>query len=464
MNIRCLWLVMLLGACSRCWAVDGELVGQAEDGLRTATTYLTTRVAAGGGYLGGYLADLSEQWGETPATKTQNWIQPPGSPSVGFAFMEAWQATGEQQFLEAAVEVARALAQGQLACGGWDYIVDHAPAAERVWFYRRNRDSDDPALRAGRNTATFDDDVTQHATRLLIAVDLALEGQDPVIREAVDAALDFILEAQHESGGWPQRFPPRGMGYADFLTFNDNSIRDCADVMMIAHRAYGDERFAEAVRRCGEFIIRVQLPEPQATWAQQYDHDLKPAWARRFEPPSACSSESIGVMRLLIAIAVETGDEKYLAPIPPALDWFERSRLPDGRMARFYELGTNRPLYFTMDYMLTYSDEDMPTHYSFKGAYSTQSVVRAMERIEEIGLEAYAQALQPRWLSAEERLAAARAMEENVRKVLAERDEEGRWVTTRGGYMPGDAPRLDMQTWQRNMKVLSDYLKLVNDR
>ena len=40
--------------------------------------------------------------------------------------------------------------------------------------------------------------------------------------------------------------------------------------------------------------------------------------------------------------------------------------LGDGKLARFYELKTNKPLYFTKDdYELTYSDADMPTHYGF---------------------------------------------------------------------------------------------------
>lgn len=63
-----------------------------------------------------------------------------------------------------------------------------------------------------------------------------------------------------------------------------------------------------------------------------------------------------------------TGEERFLEPVPRALAWIERSKLADGRLARFYELQTNRPLYFTKDYVLTYDDSDVPTHYSFKSA------------------------------------------------------------------------------------------------
>jgi hypothetical protein len=63
-------------------------------------------------------------------------------------------------------------------------------------------------------------------------------------------------------------------------------------------------------------------------------------------------------------------------------------------------------------------------------------------------------------LTDEQRAAAATALEPRLKQVLEAQDAEGRWVTTTGGDMPGKAPRVDMGTFERNMKVLSDYLKL----
>ncbi len=438
------------------WALDQELVTAAEQGMAKAVTYLRTEVAYGGGYLGSYLEDLSDQWGEGHATRTQNWIQPPGTPSVGFAFLRAWEATGDPMYLDAAKEVAHALVYGQLECGGWDYIVDHSPDGARRWFYRHNKDSDDEGLKSGRNQATFDDNVTQHATRLLMAVDQALGGRDAAIHDAALYALEFFLKAQHESGGWPQRYPPSGRGYGDFMTFNDNTIADCVDVMMIAYRTYGDERYAEAVRKCGDFIIRVQLPEPQAVWAQQYDLDLKPAWARRFEPPAACGGESGRVLSMLVNIALFTGDEKYLEPIPKALDWYKRSQLADGTWARFYELKTNRPLYFTKDtYRLTYDDSNMPTHYAFKGTWYPSRVEAAYNEIRKKGLARYAADHAPKPLTADQRIKAAEAREERVRAILAAQDDKGRWV--RNG-------KIWMSDFERNIQELARYIELATGR
>ena len=459
--------IALSGSAS--WALDQNLVTDAEAAMHKAVNYFRSEVAYGGGYLGSYLADLSDQWGEGHATRTQNWIQPPGSPSVGFAFLRAWEATGDRFYLDGAKEVADALVYGQLECGGWYYIVDHDPEGAKRYYYRHDKGTEDEAVLARRrNQATFDDNVTQHATRLLMAVDQALEEKDEAIHDAALYALDFMLEAQHESGGWSQRYPYSGRGYGDFFTFNDNTMRDCADVMAIAYRTYGDERYGNAVRKCGDFIVKAQLPEPQAVWAQQYDFDLKPAWARKFEPPGPCGGESRGVMSLLIEIAQYTGDTKYLEPIPKALDWYKRSALPDGGYARFYELKTNRPLFFTSDnrttYWLTYDDGDLPDHYSFKGQSYPSSTEKAYNEIMAKGLAAYAKSREPKPMTVQQKAARATGMEAQVRQVIGEMDGKGRWLTRAGGYGATGQPQIFTRVFQEKMRVLSEYVGLAKGR
>src|SRR5690606_15434487 len=100
----------------------------------------------------------------------------------------------------------------------------------------------------------------------------------------------------------------------------------------------------------GDFIRLAQLPKPQPAWAQQYDADMHPAWARKFEPPAVSGAESQGVLRILMALYRRTGERRFLEPIPRALRYLKASRRDDGRLARFYELGTNRPLYLTTKY------------------------------------------------------------------------------------------------------------------
>src|SRR5262249_15082458 len=137
--------------------------------------------------------------------------------------------------------------------------------------------------------------------------------------------------------------------------------------------------------------LLAQMPDPQPAWAQQYDADMHPAWARIFEPPSVTGGGSQGIMRILMTLYRETGDRKYLAPISRGLCYLKGSvvlrgpqeifrRMPEGPVvARFYELKTNKPLYITKGsrlnapglgnrlvdgYEISYSPESVITHYN----------------------------------------------------------------------------------------------------
>ena len=54
---------------------------------------------------------------------------------------------------------------------------------------------------------------------------------------------------------------------------------------------------------------------------------MHPAWARVFEPPSVTGGESQGILRTLMVLYRETGNRKYLEPIPRALAYLKRSVL-----------------------------------------------------------------------------------------------------------------------------------------
>ena len=76
-----------------------------------------------------------------------------------------------------------------------------------------------------------------------------------------------------------------------------------------------------------------------------------------------------------------TGDPRFLEPTPATLSYYRCIQLPDGRLTQFYELGTDRPLYFTKDYQLTYSDADVPTHYAFKVSSKLDRIEREFEKL-----------------------------------------------------------------------------------
>jgi hypothetical protein len=448
-------------------------------------------ISAAGGYLWRYSTDLSLVAGEVKASRTMVWIQPPGTPAMGVAFLGAYEATNDAYLLDCALAVGDCLAMSQLESGGWDYRFDFA--SPQRWYRQVDRgklDAEEIAKR--RNTTTFDDDNTQSALHFLMV--LAEHCRQPLderkqrILHARRYGLTKLLEAQFPNGAWPQRYDGRpadpkkfpvfkakypkkwsrtyeGLDYRSHYTFNDDSIRDCILTALEAHKRLGQNRreFLAAVRRGGDFLLLAQLPNPQPIWAQQYNTLMEPAWARKFEPPSVTGGESVGVCRTLIDLYLELGEDKYLRAVGPAVKWFKASSIGKDRWARFYELKTNKPLYFTTDYKLVYSDDDLPTHYGFQSSFGVESMLRYYEKVKSMGREKYLAAQKRPPLTAQQRAARAKAMEKQVQEIIAAQDGKGRWITrnkleTRGMTF-GD--RIESRVFIHNMRVLSAYLALL---
>jgi PelA/Pel-15E family pectate lyase len=447
---------------------------QAREGLRKACDEWANRVASHGGFVWEYSTDLTTrrrgESGDLPPSVV--WVQS-GTPMVGEAFLRAYKATGETAYLDAALAAGKCLAYGQLESGGWDYRIDFDPELNRNHYHHL-----DGTGKATRNTTTFDDDNTQSATRFLMRLDQHVD--DPEIDAAVERAIACFLKAQYSGGNWdgawPQRFPPPTKGYGMLPTFNDNTMSDCVRTMLLAYELYGREDCLKSVKRCLEFYLRSQQPAPQTAWAQQCDKDLKPAWARKFEPPSITGGESCGNCQLLMDMYERFGDPRYLEAVGKAVDWYERSRIggteEKGIWARFYEVGSNRPLYFTKTYKLTYEDKDLPVHYSFQSNYGVNRMMRRYAALREVAPETLEERREkrqapPDYEELAERLAPKveallKAQDDNgcwskrVGRVEQVRDEEGRIKR-----VVDDGNQLTMiysATFARNTAVLCEYL------
>ena len=463
------------------WALAAEtaMAEQAADAMHRACRFFRQTVSCEGGYLWRYSADLTKREGEGRAGEQTVWVQPPGTPSVGMAFLEAYELTGDAECLRLARDAGYCLVRGQLRSGGWDYRIEFDPERRRRYAYR----SDPPRQRA-RNVSTLDDNTTQAALRLLMRLDAALEFKDPAIHAAAVAGLDALLAVQYPNGAWPQRFerPPDPalypvkrasypdswsrqwpkQGYSGYYTFNDNAIADTIDVMFLASAIYGDRRYAQAAERAGDFILLAQMPEPQPGWAQQYDPDMHPAWARKFEPPAITGGEAAGILRTLMSLYRQTGKRKYLEPIPRAVAYYRSSRLPEGGLARFYELKTNRPLYFTRDYQLTYDDSDMPTHYAFKVGDWVDAIAAQYERL----IEAPPEPRKPARRARPPRL--SKSLKRKALAVIGAMDDRGAWVENGRLRYQGaedDTRRIiDCQTFITNLRILATCVAAARQR
>ena len=417
MRIPSLLAVTLITAHS--FAADTSLHDQARAALEKATAYMQS-ISTEGGYLWKYSLDLTERAGEVKATATQVWIQPPGTPTMGMTFLRAYEATKDARYLDAAKAAADALARGQVESGGWDYVIDYDPENMKLSYLRGDAGKLSPEEIAKRkNLTNFDDNNTQSAIQFLLAIADAMKGggdaRDARIREALDYGLRKMIEAQYPNGAWPQRwrgeahtvqdFPivkahcpadyphefPKVNYYAHY-TLNDYTHMDCIATMLDAFHRTGKREYLDAAKRGGDFLILAQMPEPQPVWAQQYNALMEPAWARAFEPPSVTGNESVGAMQALMDLHVETGEEKFLKPLPAAIAWFKRSESAPGKWARYYELQTNRQLFGDRDgkiyHHLADISEERQRGYSWQGDYHAPRMLAFYEKLQREGRDA----------------------------------------------------------------------------
>jgi len=103
-----------------------SLPQEAEKAMLKATRYMVEKVSTNGGYVWHYLPDLSRRWGEMEAYKTMIWVQSPGTVSMGHLFLDAYRATRDEYYYQAAEKTASALIWGQSPEGGWNYVIDFA--------------------------------------------------------------------------------------------------------------------------------------------------------------------------------------------------------------------------------------------------------------------------------------------------------------------------------------------------
>jgi hypothetical protein len=402
--IPCALIAALVGSGPGGNQARAAELAEIEAAMLEAATFFREELSVEGSYAWFYNAlDLSERRGEGVITLSQGWTEPPGTPAVGLAYLAAYKATGQPYFLDAAKETATALIRTQLESGGWQGLMEFDPEARKAWCYQVDRGSGRPACAAIednrlKDASSLDDNQSQSPLTFLIYLDQELAGSMSSLTDAVTHGLSSLVEAQYPNGAWPFRLdfrvpdpvaPPEASARypadwprtfvqpeGEVYVVNDHLMRDVIRLFLLAHDTYGAPTYLQAAKRGGDFLLAAQMPEPQPGWAQTYNADLNPIWGRRFEPPSIASNETAGSIQALIELYAATGEERYLGAVQPAIRWLEQSRLSGDEWARFYELGSNQPLYVDTDYIVTYSDQDLPDHYRFRGSFGIERFLK----------------------------------------------------------------------------------------
>jgi len=385
--IRRLLAVLLLVAAATPAAAQDR--AEIERTMRRATTFMVERVATRGGYVWSYLPDLSRRWGEIEARPTMIWVQPPGTATMGHLFLDAYHATGDPYYYRAAAAAADALVLGQHRSGGWNYFIDFAgPASTRQWYATIGRNAwRMEEFQHHSDNATFDDAGTSEAMQLLLRI--YLERREAKYRAPLDRAIGFVLNSQYPIGGWPQRWPhdPRFPAYARYITFNDDVAAENIRFLLMVYQSLGQARVRDSIVRAMNVFLVTQQGRPQPGWGLQYTLDLEVAGARSYEPRALVTHTTAANIRQLMSFYRLTGDSKFLARIPEALDWLESVRLrPDpARRGRdfptFIEIGTDRPLY-------DHSPEATLGHYSAWRAIDIPALRIELGRLQAMSREA----------------------------------------------------------------------------
>jgi Pectic acid lyase len=333
-------------------------------GMKRAARFMTDEAAVEGGYVWQYLPDFSRRWGELEASPTMIWVQPPGTATMGHLFLDAYHATGDDFYYEAAKSAADALVRGQHPAGGWNYVIDTAGEASlRRWY-------DTVGKNAWRleefhryyGNATFDDAGTAEASQLLLR--LYLEKRDRKYLAPLNKAIDFVLDSQYPNGGWPQRYPFVQNGgvhghadYTPYITFNDDVAGENLEFLIyawhgLARNGRGDPRILDAINRGMDIFVRTQQPQPQPAWGLQHFPDtLKPAGARTIEPQAFVTHATGTNIKSMLGFYRLTGDRKFLDRLPEALDWLDQVatkpplNTPGRTHPTFILEGANTPIY-----------------------------------------------------------------------------------------------------------------------
>ena len=284
-----------------------------------------------------------------------------------------WYASDEARI------IADSVLLYQTDSGGWPKNVDmtQPPSAE----FRANNEPD-------HRWATIDNGATHTQLEFLAHVIHATDNHRYL--PAFQRGFDYLLQAQYPNGGWPQFFPLRP-GYYTHITFNDDAMASVLRLLKEASEgnslyAFVDKprraRAAVAVERGVDCILRCQIvvEGKKTAWCAQHDETtLAPAAARKYEHVSLSGLESVGVVRFLMSI--EHPSPEVIKSVDAAVRWFEEAKLTGIRIdrkpapelhlgfdpvvkadpsappiwARFYEIGTNRPIFSGRDAVIRYS-------------------------------------------------------------------------------------------------------------
>jgi PelA/Pel-15E family pectate lyase len=252
----------------------------------------------------------------------------------------------------------------QLANGAGDATVKSQDQFDGGWckygLFDAQNNSIQPNFRNYRHHASYDDNTMQGTMQFLLK--LYNETTDVKYLNSLNTGFDHLERHQYERGSWPQETNYIYPYYHIYSTLNDGLMEDMFDMYLLAINVFPERKteFRAIIDKAFDWLELVQgnggTGDQIGGWAQQYDFDDQPCWARAFEPPALESSGTAGLVNKFIELYCFFNDTKYLDPIPAAITWLNNSKVNytedeveiEG-WSRLYELETNTPIFGLAD-------------------------------------------------------------------------------------------------------------------
>ncbi len=229
-----------------------------------------------------------------------------------------------------AIAVADAMVANQNADGGW-FKLGSSDDLARVF--------DRDILPTYRQKSSIDNDATYvQITTLSKVFD---KTEDERYKASALAGIEYLLEGQYDSGGWPQFFPIT-TGYHKHITINDFAMPNVLTVLGKVAKQDNEYRYVPddvaaraqtAVDKGMNFLLdqQVVVNGVKTAWCAQYNAEtMECARGRSYELASISGGESVNIIRFLMSIENPSSD--VIDAVNSAVAFFDSQRIENEKL------------------------------------------------------------------------------------------------------------------------------------
>jgi len=247
-------------------------------------------------------------------------------------YLPAYEVFGEPRYLDAARRSGDVLVQGQ------------CPNGVLQAHYFVFPDGRVEPLREGNVIEMPGDEGPAPAVVMLVW--LARLTGEAKYRQAAIRCAELYIRAQNPNGSWAQKFnlrtgQPGGLGYG---VLNDGATTEPMQIMLLMYHMTHDAKFLTPIVKAGDWLVRAQNRQGGIPgWAEQYDDQDRPCWARSFEPPAICAGSTGRGTGALLNMYRLTLEEKYLEPLRRLANWLREH--PRSKWGAYTDPQTAEPIH-----------------------------------------------------------------------------------------------------------------------